>query len=160
MVKEIEKNFLVKYKARPDIIISNISRKNVHHNRDIEKDTCGNKIMARPWNQFHDYVDTPIVLATKKFGNAIYIDLHGHGHIIHRLGLGYGLSADELRNLDNDTNNNGKLASKSFVTNLINRDKTENINQILIGDNTFGTLITKEGFNALPSKQDVAPLRW
>ena len=158
LVQEIEKAFLAKYKARPYIIISNISRKNVDQNRDIEEGTCGNKIMEKPWNQFHDYIDTAIVLATKKFGKVIYIDLHGHGHTKQRLELGYNLSADELRNLESNPKNNDKVASKSSVANLIASNKTENINRLLIGDNAFGTLITIEGFDAVPSKQDVAPL--
>lgn len=158
LVKEIEKAFLEKYNARPFIIISNLSRKNVDQNRAIQEGTCSDKSMEKPWNQFHDYIDTAIVLATKKFGRAIYIDLHGHGHTKQRLELGYSLSADELRSLDSNPKNNSKVASKSSVANLITIDKTKDINQLLIGDNAFGTLITKAGFDAVPSKQDVAPL--
>lgn len=155
LAKEIEKAFLAKYKARPYIIISNISRKNVDQNRDVEEGTCGNKAMEKPWNQFHDYIDTAIALATKKFGKAIYIDLHGHGHTKQRLELGYNLSADELRTLDAKNN---ILTSKSSVANILTSDKNLNLEQLLIGKDAFGTLITKEGFDAVPSKQDVAPL--
>jgi len=155
LAKEIEKVFLAKYKARPYIIISNLSRKHLDQNRDIEEGTCGDKAMQKPWKQFHDYIDTAIVLATKKFGKAIYIDLHGHGHTKQRLELGYSLSADELRNLDSK---NDKLTSKSSVANVLASDKNLNLEELLIGENAFGTLITKEGFDAVPSKQDVAPL--
>lgn len=155
LAKEIEKAFLAKYNARPYIIISNISRKNVDQNRDLEEGTCGNKAMEKPWNQFHDYIDTAIVLATKKFGKAIYIDLHGHGHTKQRLELGYLLKAEELRNLDAK---NSKQATKSSVANLLTGNKNLDLEQLLIGPDAFGTLISKEGFDAVPSKQDVAPL--
>lgn len=155
LVKEIEKAFLAKYKARPFIIISNLSRKHVDHNRDLEEGTCGNKVMEKPWNQFHDYIDTAIVLATNKFGKAIYIDLHGHGHTKQRLELGYNLTAEELRNLDAK---DSKQVAKSSVVNLLATDKNLDLNHLLLGSDAFGTLITKEGFNAVPSKQDVAPL--
>jgi hypothetical protein len=158
LAKEIEKAFLAKYNARPFIIISNISRKNVDQNRDLGEGTCGNAEMAKPWNQFHDYIDTALALATKKFGKVVYIDLHGHGHTKQRLELGYTLSADELRDLDKDPSKNRKLVAKSSVANLLVSDKKLDINQLLIGDNAFGTLITKEGFDAVPAKQDVAPL--
>ncbi len=158
LVQEIEKAFLAKYKARPYIIISNISRKNVDQNRAIDEGTCGDKTMEKPWNQFHDYIDTAIVLATAKFGKAIYIDLHGHGHDKQRLELGYNLSADELRNLANDVKNDVKLASKSSLANLLNSDKNQKLTELLTGENAFGTLITNAGFDAVPSKQDVAPL--
>ena len=155
LVKEIEKAFLAKYKARPFIIISNLSRKHVDHNRDLEEGTCGDKTMEKPWNQFHDYIDTAVVLATKKFGKAVYIDLHGHGHTKQRLELGYNLTADELRNLDAK---DSKQMNKSSVINLLAANKKLDIEQLLIGNDAFGTLITKEGFNAVPAKQDVAPL--
>lgn len=155
LAQEIEKAFLAKYNARPFIIISNISRKNVDQNRDMAEGTCGDKTMEKPWNQFHDYIDTALALATKKFGKAVYIDLHGHGHSKQRLELGYNLSADELRDLDAKSE---KMANKSSVANLLASDKNLDISQLLIGNNAFGTLIAKEGFDAVPSKQDVAPL--
>lgn len=155
LAKEIEKAFLAKYNARPFIIISNLSRKHVDHNRDMDEGTCGDKAMEKPWNQFHDYIDTAVVLATKKFGKAIYIDLHGHGHTKQRLEVGYLLKADELRDLDAK---NDKQAAKSSVANLLASDKNLDLEKLLIGPEAFGTLIAKEGFDAVPSKQDVAPL--
>lgn len=152
LVKEIEKAFLAKYNGRPFIIICNLSRKMLDQNRDIEEGTCGNEMMRKPWNQFHNYIDTALALATKKFGKAIYIDLHGHGHTKQRLELGYNLSANDLRSLDS------KMATKSSVANLLANDKSLDLEQLLIGNNAFGTLISKEGFDAVPSKQDTAPL--
>lgn len=154
LAKEIEKAFLAKYNARPYIIISNISRKNVDQNRDMAEGTCGNKAMEKPWNQFHDYIDTAVALATKKFGKAIYIDLHGHGHTKQRLEVGYLLKADELRNLNAKDN---KQVSKSSVANLLAIDQNFSLEQLLVGPDAFGTLIAKEGFAAVPSKQDPAP---
>jgi hypothetical protein len=158
LAKEIEKAFLAKYHVRPFIIISNLSRKHLDQNRDLEEGTCGNESLNKTWNQFHDYIDTALAIATKKFGKAIYIDLHGHGHSKQRLELGYTLSADELRGLDKNPSKNSKLVAKSSVANLLVMDKKLDINQLLIGDNAFGTLITAAGFEAVPSKQDNAPL--
>ncbi|MGV3547988.1 MAG: hypothetical protein ACO1N4_13060 [Pedobacter sp.] len=155
LAKEIEKAFVAKYNARPFIIISNISRKNVDQNRDMAEGTCGNKAMEKPWNQFHDYIDTALALATKKFGKAIYIDLHGHGHTKQRLEVGYLLKAEELRALDAKDN---KQVAKSSVANLLATDKSFNLEQLLVGPNAFGTLMAQQGIDAVPSKQDKAPL--
>jgi hypothetical protein len=155
LAKEIEKAFLAKYNARPFIIISNISRKNVDQNRDMAEGTCGNKAMEKPWNQFHDYIDTALALATKKFGKAIYIDLHGHGHTKQRLEVGYLLKAEELRTLDAKDN---KQVAKSSVANLLATDKSFDLEQLLVGPNAFGTLMAQQGIDAVPSKQDKAPL--
>ena len=155
LAKEIEKAFVAKYNARPFIIISNISRKNVDQNRDMAEGTCGNKAMEKPWNQFHDYIDTALALATKKFGKAIYIDLHGHGHTKQRLEVGYLLKAEELRALDAKDN---KQVAKSSVANLLATDKSFDLEQLLVGPNAFGTLMAQQGIDAVPSKQDKAPL--
>lgn len=155
LAKEIEKAFVAKYNARPFIIISNISRKNVDQNRDMAEGTCGNKAMEKPWNQFHDYIDTALALATKKFGKAIYIDLHGHGHTKQRLEVGYLLKAEELRALDAKDN---KQVAKSSVANLLASDKNLDFEQLLVGPNAFGTLMAQQGIDAVPSKQDKAPL--
>ena len=155
LAKEIEKAFVAKYNARPFIIISNISRKNVDQNRDMAEGTCGNKAMEKPWNQFHDYIDTALALATKKFGKAIYIDLHGHGHTKQRLEVGYLLKAEELRALDAKDN---KQVAKSSVANLLASDKNLDLEQLLVGPNAFGTLMAQQGIDAVPSKQDKAPL--
>ena len=155
LVKEIEKVFLEKYNARPFIILSNLSRKHLDQNRDMDEATCGNKTLEKTWHQFHDYIDTAISMATQKFGKAIYIDLHGHGHTKQRLELGYNLTANELRKTDAEKN---QLAEKSSVVNLLAADKKLDLVQLLTGDNAFGTLITSAGFDAVPAKQDVAPL--
>jgi len=155
LVKEIEKVFLEKYNARPFIILSNLSRKHLDQNRDIDEATCGNKALEKTWHQFHDYIDTAISMATQKFGKAIYIDLHGHGHTKQRLEVGYNLTANELRKTDAEKN---QLAEKSSMVNLLATDKNLDLAQLLTGENAFGTLITSSGFDAVPSKQDVAPL--
>lgn len=155
LAKEIEKVFLEKYNARPFIILSNLSRKHLDQNRDIDEATCGNKALEKTWHQFHDNIDTAIALATKKFGKAIYIDLHGHGHTKQRLELGYNLTATDLRKPDVEKN---QLAEKSSVANLLASHKNLDLVQLLTGETAFGTLITSAGFDAVPAKQDVAPL--
>lgn len=155
LVKEIEKVFLEKYNARPFIILSNLSRKHLDQNRAIDEATCGNKALEKNWHQFHDYIDTAISIATQKFGKAIYIDLHGHGHTKQRLEVGYNLTANELRKTDAEKNH---LAEKSSMVNLLATDKNLDLTQLLTGNDAFGTLIASAGFDAVPSKQDFAPL--
>lgn len=157
LVKEIEKAFLEKYKARPFIVFTNISRKQVDQNREIGEGTCGNTAVDIYWNQFHNYIDTALAIATKKFGKAVYIDLHGHGHEIQRLEIGYGPSADLLRDLEK--NNGSEIAEKTSVNNLIVSDKSHTVKDLLIGKNAFGTLIEAAGYHAVPSLKDPYPLK-
>ena len=157
LVKEIEKAFLQKYKGRPFIVFTNISRKQVDQNREMTEGTCGNKEVEKYWIQFHNYVDTALALATKKFGKAVYIDLHGHGHTAQRLEIGVGINAEDFRTLDKGTALDPQLVNKSSYANLLAYDKKANINELLVGKTAFGTLIANEGFAAVPSKQDPYP---
>jgi len=153
LAREIQNAFLKRHGHRPYIIISNISRKNVDQNREIEIGTCGNAIAARPWNAFHDYIDTALAMAVKKYGSAIYIDLHGQGHPNQRLEVGYNLRPAELPAVS-EGGDLSKLAEKSSLNNKLVMDPKANFKELMIGDNAFGTLMAAAGSPAIPSKQD------
>ncbi len=151
--REIQNAFFKKYGVRPYLIVCLISRKNVDQNRDIDEGTCGNEKMRKPWNAFHDDIDTALALAVRKFGSALYIDLHGHGHANQRLELGYSLNASDLPDLSNK-GDLSDLAKKSTLNNLLNLNKKTDFKDLMIGEHAFGTLITEAGSPAVPSKQD------
>ena len=154
---EIETEFMKQYGVRPFIIICNLLRKKVDQNREIEMGTCGNSIMRKPWNAFHDYTDTAIALATKQFGGCLYIDLHGHGHPVQRLELGYLLKESEMQEFKTD-NSVESSAKKSSLQNLIkNSNGKLDFKMLMIGTNAFGTMMANEGIPSVPSQQDIAP---
>lgn len=156
LVKAIDEEFMKQYGLRPFIVICNLSRKEVDQNREIEIATCGNAAMRKPWNVFHDFADTALAIATRQFGGCIYIDLHGHGHPIQRLEVGYLLKPTELPELKTD-DDLSVLAAKSSLNNLLKLNKKLNFKDLLTGDKAFGTMMANEGIAAIPSKQDVAP---
>lgn len=154
---EIETEFVKQYGVRPYLIICNLARKKIDQNREIELATCGNNLMRKPWNAFHDYIDTAIALATKQFGKCLYIDLHGHGHPVQRLELGYLLKESDLQEFTSD-NDVEHFANKSSLKNFMSINKqNNNFKTLLIGANSFGTLMANEGVPAIPSQQDIAP---
>ncbi len=154
---EIETEFMKQYGVRPFIIICNLLRKKVDQNREIELATCGNNAMRKPWNAFHDFTDTAIAMAVNQFGGCLYIDIHGHGHPIQRLELGYLLKESELKQLNAD-NSVEKFANKSSLQNLIkNSNGKLDLKMLLIGSNAFGTMMANEGIASVPSQQDIAP---
>ena len=156
LAREIQKSFQEKYNLTPHIVICHLSRKNVDQNREMVEGTCGNEKMEKPWKQFHHYIDSALSLAVGKYGNSVYIDLHGHGHPNQRLELGYLLKAEHLVDLDK-TLNDDSVSKKTSLNNLL-VSKPVLLEDLLIGDNAFGSLIADKGFAAVPSKQDKAPL--
>jgi hypothetical protein len=154
---EIEAEFMKQYGVRPFIVICNLSRKEVDQNREIELGTCGNNAMRKPWNTFHDYTDTAIALATKQFGGCLYIDLHGHGHPIQRLELGYLLKESDLQEFKTDISVEPSAARSSLQNLVKNSNGKLNFKMLMIGSNAFGTMMANEGIPAIPSQQDIAP---
>lgn len=156
LARAIEQELVKNYGVRPYLIISHLARKKIDQNREIEAGTCGNALIKPTWLAYHNFVDTAIALATKSHGSAVFIDLHGHGHTIQRLELGYKLTGDDLQNVSLNKNL-ATLASKSSLNNLLQDNNQITFRNMMIGDYGFGTLIMNEGFAAVPSKKDPYP---
>lgn len=158
LAREIETTFIKKYGLRPFIVICNISRKKIDQNREIEVATCGNEEMKKVWNNYHNYLDTAVVLATKQFGTCTFIDLHGHGHVKQRIEIGYLLKAEDLDPLSIE-NEAFYLKSKSSLNNLpLKGNTTISFKELMTGENAFGTLMANQGIASIPSKQDPFPV--
>jgi hypothetical protein len=147
------------YGYKPYLVVCNLIRKDIDQNREINEGTCGNGKMEKPWNVFHDFTDSALAMATRQFGACLYIDLHGHGHSVQRLELGYLLKENELKNVIGQTGKTDYLSKKSSFANLMATSKDSlSLSQLMIGENAFGTLMANEGFPSVPSKQDPYPL--
>ena len=140
---------------RPYLIVCNITRKDVDQNREINEGTCGDPLMATPWNTFHTYIDSALAEAVRKYGACLYIDLHGHGHPEQRLELGYLINDKKLTGFFNQAeivNSTG-----TSLGNLLSRKGTGSLRDWLYGPQAFGTWMAEKGFPSVPSQQDPYP---
>ncbi len=153
---EIEKAFRVHGK-KPYLVIARLARSKVDFNRDLEEATCGNPQMQYIWRQYHEYIEEAIDAAIKKFGYAMYIDLHGQSHPVKRLELGYLLRTPALKEMQEDNGPYQELSGKTSVQNLLDGDGPLTLQQLLTGENAFGTLMEQSGFPAVPSQGDPYP---
>lgn len=143
--------------VEPYVVSALISRKKIDLNRDVELATCGHSIAKEVWQEYHKNVEEAIRDAIDEFGGVIFIDLHGHGHEIQRLELGYLLSNEELRESYEGSGETDQLIEKSSLTNLISANPEIEIQDLLTGENAFGTIMESEGVPAVPSMQDPFP---
>lgn len=152
---EISETMNKYYGIRPYVIVCNITRKDVDQNREITEGTCGDPLMALPWNTFHTYIDTALAEAVRKFGSCLYIDLHGHGHPDQRLELGYMIKEKQLSAFFNQA----ELINPSTTSlgNLLTQSGTGSLRDWLYGKHAFGTLMAEKGFPSVPSQQDPYP---
>lgn len=156
LAREISKSFKEKYNVQPYIVFCHLKRTKIDQNRDLPEAACGNEEMAAPWKLFHNYIDTALNDIVSKFGSALYIDLHGHGHSKQRLELGYSLDKEDLRNVYMVSGLESSWR-KSTLNNLKMIQNGQDFKNYMIGDMAFGTMMENEGFASVPAKLDPYP---
>jgi len=157
MARAIIDVFKKNYGVYPSIVICQLKRLKVDMNREIEIATCGNEEMKVPWLFWHEMIDTAIAAAVNKYGQTMYIDLHGQGHPNQRLELGYLLDNEQLQ-ASSKSNTDTLYTSITSLRNLIAGSGGKlQLKDLLTGSDAFGTWMGEDGFPATPSKQDPYP---
>lgn len=151
----VQDAFYEKYKKRPYVIIANLSRRKVDQNRPIELATCNDPIGMKAWHSYHDAV-TAVVRYTKRYGRVFFVDVHGHGHKVLRLELGYSLTKDQLKSAYNKKHTTEMHSGSSLANYLVDGGKFD-FHDMLFGAHAFGTLMEKNGERSTPSMQDPYP---
>jgi hypothetical protein len=140
------------YNIQPYLVISYLKRTKLDQNREFLEATCSNSSIANIWNNYHLSIDSFITKILLKYSQALFIDLHGHGHTKQRLEIGYLVSGNELRNPSSI------LPSSTSYYNMLLQNPFLSSNQFLTTPNAFGTLMANKNFPSVPSAQDTAPL--
>jgi len=86
--------------AYPHVILSRLDRIKLDPNREIVEAAQGDPEAERAWWEFQTFIEEAEALVEDTYGDGFYIDLHGHGHDLQRLELGYLLTATDLANPD------------------------------------------------------------
>lgn len=139
----------------PHIIICRISRRKIDCNREIVEACAGNKEAEAIWHDWHRFIGAAREQVTRDFGRGLYIDLHGHGHTVAQLEMGYLHSPEDYAVSDQQLNGSQYLAASSLqgLIALNRRPYAE----LVRGDFALGTLLADRGFPATPSKQRPQP---
>jgi hypothetical protein len=138
----------------PHLVVCHLSRKKIDCNRNMAEGACGNSQAELAWTEFHEFITTARNSANLAYnGNALFVDVHGHGNPLDRIELGYLLYDDELELSDNMLNST-TYVNYSSIQNLV----ASNLNgynhaQLLRGPAAFGTLLSNQGFPSVPSEQ-------
>jgi N-formylglutamate amidohydrolase len=149
---EIRNSMFEKTGCYPHLVICHLRRKKIDCNRTIADGACGNPETEKAWNEFHHFIDTALKMASRQFGNAFLVDIHGHAHTLPRIELGYMLSGNELEFPDSVLNASKYINESSIrILALKNSGKSTHA-QLLRGEKSLGTLLTDQGFPAVPGK--------
>jgi len=155
LAREIAAAFTEQTGAAPHTVIVRLHRIKVDANREIVEAAEGGVGAERAWREYHSFLEAARAHVQAAHGRGLYIDLHGHGHAIPRLELGYLLSAAEL-NQDDGALNGAPLVLKSSLRSLAGASSTPHA-ELVRGPTSLGTLFEQRGFPAVPSSAQRGP---
>jgi hypothetical protein len=155
LAREIAARFQARVGGTPHTIIMRIHRIKVDANRDSAEATLGNPQAWRAWREFQGYIEAARAAVVAQGKPGFYIDLHGHGHDIQRLELGYMLSASDLAQPDAALNS-GAMVQKSSMRAHVNATGQPHA-EVIRGARSLGTLFELRGIPAVPSQQQPHP---
>lgn len=156
LVRAMQQRFFARYGRYPHVIIAHLSRKKLDANRVEPEASCGNTEAAAALEDWHLFIDAAKRAVLASTGKGWYMDMHGHGHAIQRLELGYLLA-----NTDLDRTDAALDASVAFENTASIRTLSQaaplSFSSLLRGNNSLGTLYANGGFPSVPSAQDPRP---
>ena len=139
----------------PHVIMNRLHRSKLDANRSITTGADGHPLGEEAWTAYHSFIDSSSLYVDNQFQRGLFIDLHGHGHDIQRLELGYLISKDEL-NLQDSELDNDEFISKSSIRN-VTLESEYSFSKLLRGAYAFGTILVDKGYPSVPSDEDEYP---
>jgi hypothetical protein len=139
----------------PHLVIMNLHRQGVDANREVAEAAYGQPHAERAWHEYHGWIEAASRIAAAAHGRALYVDVHGHGHAIQRVELGYLLTSSDLNRSDNDLDGPDATSRSSIRSLVESGDRT--LSEVVRGETSLGELLERRGVRALPSARDPAP---
>ena len=130
----------------PHVIICRVPRTKIDCNREIVEGAQGAAATETVWNEYHNLIRMAKESVTSSYGRGLLIDVHGHGHTLQRLELGYNLSTATLNKNSFSTSDK----NSSCVRELANRTRVS-FDELIRGSFSLGTLIGLRGYPSVPS---------
>jgi hypothetical protein len=156
LARAMQSRHFAKYGNYPHIVINHLHRKKLDANRDLLAGACGDPEAEIAWNEYHDFIGVAKNATLSASGKGWYMDMHGHGHEIQRLELGYLISGSALRLSDSQLNSNESYEdSSSFKT--MSEASSLSFAALLRGSTSLGTLYANNNFPSVPASNDPYP---
>ena len=140
---------------RIHLIINQLHRIKLDANREIEEAAQGNAYAEWAWGEYHDFIEAAKQSIVEQYGSGLFLDLHGHGHDIQRLELGYLLRSADLE-LPDGLLESPELIDRSSIRRLV-FDADASFVELLRGATSLGGLLAQGGFPPVPSPDQPDP---
>ena len=155
LARAIDTAFVTLTGHHPHVVICRVHRIKIDCNRDRSVGAGTDPEAIRAWGEFHQFIETAKLRATTRSGRALVVDMHGHGHAIQRLELGYLIDGAQLA-LSDATLDALTWRDSISVRELLVRTNRR-LTEVLKGPQALGTLLAARGFPSVPSAADPEP---
>jgi hypothetical protein len=156
LTREILAAFFARTGKYPHVVINRLHRNRLDANREIDAAACGDPGAVQAWQEFHAFINTAKGAVLAEQGKGWYTDVHGHGHEVPRLELGYNMSATTLRRSDAELDTDPAFEASTAIK-VFSQESPLSFSALLRGPTALGTLFERAGVRAVPSQQDPAP---
>ncbi len=158
LAKQIDSSLFQLSGCHPHLIFCNLKRTKIDCNREIVEGACGNMEAENAWTEFQHFIDTAQSIAQSQFpGKVFYIDVHGHGHTLQQLELGYLYTSTELGFTDSVLNSIPYIGYGSIQELVASNVNSYSNAELLRGNFALGTLLSQAGYPSVPSLQTPFP---
>jgi len=139
----------------PHLVIMHLHRQGLDANRELVEAAFGNPFAERAWHEYHGWIEVARDLAVDGHGRGFYVDVHGHGHPVQRVELGYLLTSGDLNRSDAALEGPDAI-SRSSIRALVETGERP-LAEVLRGAASLGELLERRGVRAVPSASDPGP---
>jgi len=137
------------------LVVCRLKRSKLDANRDVAEGAQGNPAAEQAWREYHGFLETARSMAASRYGRALVVDIHGHGHPKARVEVGYLLSAIDLDRPDGELDDPPWSRQSSIRT--LAAECGLPFSALLRGPASFGGLIERAGYLSVPGPTTPGP---
>lgn len=156
LVRAMQARHFAHFGTWPHIVINHLARRKLDANRTAEEGACGDAEALIALGEWHDFIEVAKTAVLQASGRGWYMDMHGHGHSVQRLELGYLLTGAQLDLSDASLDANAAFEDTAS-TRTISESAPPSFSALLRGAASLGTLYANHGFPSVPSATDPGP---
>lgn len=150
LARAMQQKYFARFGSYPHVVLMLLSRRKLDANRTATEGACGNATALTALTEWHAFVDQAKTSVLRAYGKGWYMDMHGHGHALQRLELGYLLSASDIDRSDGELDASTSAEDRASIRSL-SVASSASFSATLRGPNALGTLFEQNGFPAVPS---------
>lgn len=139
----------------PHLVILHLDRAGLDANREVGEAAMGNPFAELAWQEYHDFIEVARGSMESTWGRGLYLDIHGHGHQIPRVELGYLLGLGNL-GLDDQALSDSPIGKETSIRHAWERTGTP-LAELVRGGTSLGARLAAADVRAIPSPAEPSP---